>query len=113
MSENKNSKIGNPRIKELDITMDVQGQSEDALQQKCYTWFWNTYPHLRKLLFSVPNGGTRDTREAMKMKLTGLVSGVSDLIFLYNSKAYLIELKKDEFAVQSKNQIDWQKRVYS
>jgi hypothetical protein len=87
-----------------DMHTDVPGQSEDALQQKCYVWFWNTYPHLRGLLFAVPNGGTRNAREAKKFNLTGLVSGVSDMILLYNKEAILIELKTEK-GVQSKNQI--------
>lgn len=94
-----------------DIYADVAGQSEDALQQKCCFWFWNEYPHLRLLLFSVPNGGTRDKREVKKLKATGLTPGVSDLILLFKGVAYLIELKKDKFANQSGNQIDWQEAV--
>jgi len=94
------------------IHIDVPGQSEDALQQKCYFWFWNTYPNFRGLLFSVPNGGTRDPREVKKFNLTGLVSGVSDLILLHRTHCYLIELKKDnKKSKQSKNQLEWQKQV--
>mgnify|MGYP000046985433 FL=1 len=67
------------------IEKDVLGQSENALQQKCYFWFHNTYPEYRGLLFAVPNGGKRTKREAKTLKLTGVVSGVSDMIFLFNS----------------------------
>lgn len=105
------SEANTPLIKQSDIYNDVEGQSEDALQQKCYFWFWNTYPELRGLLFSVPNGGFRNSREAARMKLTGTVSGVSDLIFLYKGKARMIELKKDAFSCQSKNQKDWEAKV--
>lgn len=98
-------------MEEPNIFYDVDGQSEEALQQKCYLFFHNTFPELRGLLFAVPNGGVRSAREGMKLKLTGVVSGVSDLIFLYRGKAYLIELKRDDKATQSKNQIDWQKKV--
>ena len=93
-----------------DITKDIKGQSEDALQQKCIFWFHNTYPSLRGLLFSVPNGGVRNAREGKKLKQTGVVSGVSDLILLYDGKANLIELKT-EIGSQSKNQKDWQRKV--
>lgn len=96
---------------ELDINKDVQGQSEDALQQKCYFWFWNAYPNKRGLLFAVPNGGHRSKMEAKRLKMTGVYSGVSDLIFLNNGESHMIELKKDEYATQSKNQIDWEKLV--
>jgi len=96
-----------------DIDKDVLGQTEEALQQKCYFWFHNTFPRLRGLLFSVPNGGKRDAKTMMDLKATGLVNGVSDLIFLYHSKAFLIELKKDEKAKQSKHQKRWQAQVES
>lgn len=94
---------------DFDIDNDVIGQSEDALQQKCVFWFHNTYPLLRGCLFSVPNGGTRDKREVRKLKATGLTPGVSDLLFLYDRNAYLIELKRDKYGVQSPAQKDWQK----
>jgi len=99
--------------KNKNITEDVKGQSEDALQQKCYFWFWNEYPHLRGLLFSVPNGGTRDPREVNKLKLTGLYSGISDLILLNRGRTFFIELKRDEKATQSENQKNWQKLIES
>lgn len=59
-------------------------QSEANLQAKCYRWAYNSYPQLRGLLFSVPNGGTRNIREAMALKATGLTPGIPDLILLYN-----------------------------
>jgi hypothetical protein len=94
-----------------DIQIDVQGQTEDALQQKCVFWFHNKYPGLRGLLFSVPNGGARSSKEGKRMKLTGVVKGVSDLIFLYKREAYLIELKKDTNSKQSRDQIYWENKV--
>lgn len=93
-----------------DLNNDVPGQSEDALQQKCYVWFWNNYPHLRGLLFAVPNGGKRDGKTGKLLNLTGLVKGVSDLIFLYRTQTYLIELKVEE-RKQTKEQIVWQDLV--
>ena len=95
-----------------DIKKDVIGQSENALQQKCYFWFHNTYPEYRGLLFAVPNGGKRTKREAKTLKLTGVYSGVSDMIFLFNSKCYLLELKRDlSFAVLSEKQKKWKQLV--
>lgn len=85
-------------------------ESEDRLQQKCFVWFWNTYPHLRKLLFAVPNGGARSSREGALLKETGVVAGVSDLILLYNERAYCFELKTI-IGKQSDKQEDWQKIV--
>jgi hypothetical protein len=85
-------------------------QSEDRLQQECYMWFHNTYPELRGLLFHVPNGGNRNAIEGKKFKLIGVVSGVSDLLFLYKGKTYCFELKKIS-GYQSNNQLKWQNTV--
>src|SRR5690606_29783639 len=82
-------------------------KSEDRIQQECYRWFHNVFPDLRGLLFHVPNGGSRDGREAAKFKTMGVYAGVSDLIFLFNKKCHLIELK-NEYGRQSKAQKDWQ-----
>lgn len=67
--------------------------TEARLQSECFLWFHETFIHLRKTLFHVPNGGTRDPREAAKFKAMGVVAGVSDLIFLYNSRAFVFEFK--------------------
>lgn len=87
-------------------------KSEDAIQQECYIWFWNKYPELRGMLFHVPNGGTRDIREAKKMKQIGVTPGVSDLILLFNGTAYCFELKTEK-GVQSTIQKEWAKKVSS
>lgn len=45
-------------------------------------------------VFAVPNGGSRNLREAVNLKAQGVLSGVSDLILLLpNRKVYFIELK--------------------
>ena len=95
---------------EKNIHEDVVGQSEDALQQKCVFWFHNNYPNLRGLLFSVPNGGYRNKREAAKLNQTGLVSGVADLLFMYECYTYCIELKT-ETGTQRETQRIWQGKV--
>lgn len=57
--------------------------TEDQLQAKCFQWAHNTYPQIRGLLFSVPNGGTRHAREAMTLKATGLTPGIPDLLLVW------------------------------
>jgi len=89
---------------------DVEGQSEDALQQKCVFWFRNTYPELKGLLFSVPNGGLRNKREAVKLNMTGLTKGVADLLFMYQGLTYCLELKT-ETGTQKPDQIIWEEAV--
>lgn len=86
------------------------GISEDALQQQCVIWFRNNYLELRGLLFSVPNGGYRNAREATKLTQTGLFKGVADLLFMYDGKTYCIEMKT-EVGSQSKGQEFWEGQV--
>lgn len=83
---------------------------EDTIQQACYIGFWNTYPKLRKLLFAVPNGGHRTAREAVIFKNTGVVAGVSDMILLYDKRAYCFELKTEK-GTQSDKQKEWESIV--
>lgn len=82
-------------------------ESEDRLQQKCFIWFWNTYPKLRKTLFAVPNGGARSAREGALFKETGVVAGVSDMILLHNERGYCFEMKT-VVGVQSIKQKEWE-----
>jgi hypothetical protein len=77
-------------------------QTEDQLQAEFFKHVWNTYPKTRGLFFSVPNGGTRNPREAMKLKATGLVPGIPDLIFLWNGKVYGFELKTEKGVLSPK-----------
>lgn len=86
---------------------------ESRIQQVCVRWFRYQYPSIANLLFSVPNGGYRNAREAQVLKAEGLVAGVSDLILLYKTKDYgalCIEMKTDQkTSRQSPNQKEWQK----
>lgn len=80
--------------------------SEDTLQAECYQWFHNQFPKLRGLLYAVPNGGYRKGREAMKLKATGVVSGVHDMQLQYRGCHYTFELKVDGNKL-SAAQIKW------
>ena len=89
--------------------------TEDQLQQSIVTYYNNNYclknHNPRGIIFSVPNGGSRNLLEAKKMKLTGLLSGVSDLIvILPNSKTLFLELKTDK-GTQSESQKEFEKRI--
>ena len=68
-------------------------QRESKLQRACVKFFNIQYPHLYYSLFAVPNGGSRNAIEASRMKLEGVTSGVSDLVFAYNETVSFIELK--------------------
>lgn len=76
---------------------EVTPITEAKLQQDCVTWFRNTYPQFRGLLFAVPNGGLRNKREAAKLKYQGVVAGIPDLVFCFvSNKATFFELKTDK-----------------
>mgnify|MGYP003598007570 CR=1 FL=1 len=85
--------------------------SEDQLQQQIIIWFKNEYQmHGKGLIFSVPNGGTRNMLEAKKLKQTGAMAGVSDLIVLLPSKCFFVELKIEK-GIQSEVQKTFEERV--
>ena len=85
--------------------------TEDQLQQQIIIWFKNEYQmHGKGLIFSVPNGGTRNMLEAKKLKQTGAMAGVSDLIVLLNEKCLFVELKIG-YNSQQDNQIEFERLV--
>ncbi|MGV6945017.1 VRR-NUC domain-containing protein [Sphingobacterium kyonggiense] len=67
--------------------------SEIQLQAKCFQYLWNEYPATRRLFFHVPNGGSRDAREGMQLKASGVVAGIPDCILINHGKAYGFEFK--------------------
>lgn len=83
-------------------------KSEDRIQYECFNWYYNSFPDKRGLLFSIPNGGTRNIKEAMKLKATGTTPGVTDLMLLQNSRAYGIELKNEKGVLS-----DAQKKIHA
>ena len=83
--------------------------TEDQLQAKFFQTVWNNYPQTRCLLFSVPNGSSRHPLEAVKLKATGLISGIPDIIFVWKGKAYGIEIKTPIGKLSSR-QMDIHKR---
>lgn len=84
---------------------------EDALQSKIVIWFKNNYQMQGKgLIFSCPNGGTRNIVEAKKLKETGLMAGVSDLIVLLENKILFVELKIEK-GIQSDAQKLFETRI--
>jgi hypothetical protein len=89
--------------------------TESKLQQEIFNFYHNNFclkfHNPRGMIFSIPNGGTRNKLEAITMKATGLLAGASDLIIITpNGKLMFIELKTDT-GKQSEKQIDFQNRV--
>ena len=91
----------------------MRNKEEEQLQTACISWFDYKYPHLSKLLFAVPNGGSRHKIEAKNLKKQGVRAGVSDLIFLYPGRVYpfiCIECKITS-GTQQKEQKQFEKLV--
>lgn len=82
--------------------------TEDQIQQQIVIYYRNLF---KGLIFSVPNGGTRNILEAKKLKSTGLMPGVADLIILKpNAEIIFIEVKTT-IGKQSEAQKLFQKKV--
>lgn len=85
--------------------------SEDQLQQECVIAFRNNYQIKNLgLVFSVPNGGSRHKVEANKLKATGQLAGVSDLVVLLYQKTIFVEIKTPK-GTQSESQIMFENNV--
>ena len=80
------------------MNMKYALRSEDTEQINVVTWAkWNEqrYPEL-KWLHHIPNGGSRNKMEAVKLKQMGVKAGVSDLCLPYPKGVYCglyIEMK--------------------
>ncbi len=86
---------------------------ESEMQRSCKQWFDLQYPKLSRLLFAVPNGGARNSREAAIMKAEGVTAGVADMILLIPRHGYgclCIEFKTKD-GHQSESQKLWQADV--
>jgi len=74
--------------------------SESIEQINFVLWFRHRHP--KTLIFSVPNGGTRNKVEAMKLKREGIVPGIPD-IFIPEWRLW-IEMKRVKGGTVSKVQ---------
>ena len=88
----------------------VQGEAQ--FQAACIRWFNLQYPELYYSLFAVPNGGSRNSTEAVNLNRQGLTSGVSDLIFCYQGRTTFIELKNPNGkGTQTENQRQFEDHI--
>lgn len=86
---------------------------ESDMQIACIKWFRLQYPRYSKMLFAIPNGGTRIPKEAARMKSEGVLSGVPDLMLAVPSHGYVgafIELKVKPNK-PSREQLEWMEQV--
>lgn len=99
------------------------GQPESKIQADSYTWFHNTYPQYRGLLFAVTNQNERSGDIGKKAQLIsgamrkalGLIPGVSDLIMLIPRNGFhgLMLECKTKIGRQSPQQKEWEISVMS
>jgi hypothetical protein len=78
-------------------------QTEAKIQQEAIMKIWNEMPETRLCLFHVPNGMNIDARQGAKFKAQGVISGVPDLVFIWQGKTHYIEVKT-QTGYLSKNQ---------
>ena len=91
-------------------TVTAVTKSEEQLQAQIFQWHWNNVPSERGLLFHV-NQKARNAIEGNRMKAMGVVSGVSDLIYLKpGGQIILMELKMED-GRQSSAQVEWEQKV--
>ena len=66
-------------------------QNESKIQQACVNWFRLQYPQY--LIFSIPNGGSRNVIEAVRLKKEGALAGIPDLCIITDKKVFFVEMK--------------------
>jgi len=82
-------------ILKTELKADKPNASELQIQANAYLWLMGNYPVLRGLLFHVPNGGYRSSPiEGNQLKSAGVVSGIPDLLLLWQGRLTYIEVKK-------------------
>lgn len=86
----------------------VVKHEEADIQTEFFDKVFKVFPTLpRKLLFAIPNGGSRNKVEAANMKKQGVTPGVADVILLIPKKGYASLCL--EFKTASGRQSDEQK----
>ena len=99
-----------PRSKE------VHNNEEARIQTEFFKLIPLYFPNIPdKLIFAVPNGGSRHIREAANLKRQGVKPGISDVIVLIPKKGFAslcIEFKT-KVGKQSEEQKEFQKQAES
>ena len=83
---------------------------EKIIQRQVIQWFRLQYPNYSKLLIAVPNGGSRNSLEAVELKRQGVQAGVADLLLLIPKGGFGclgLELKNEKNK-QTLKQMEWQ-----
>lgn len=88
---------------------------ESQLQHHCFRYFNNTYPALRGLYFSIPNGAHVTKRQANTLKAEGMTAGVADTFLAVPNRCHpglFIEFKKETLVYDEKTQKLHKEKTY-
>jgi hypothetical protein len=89
-------------------------QTENKIQQQMFVWFQNNYSlkdNVKGIFASIPND-SKDAKEQMRKKATGMKVGHSDFNIYMNGKCYFFEVKTP-IGVQSDSQKRFESEVKS
>lgn len=76
--------------------MKIKTESVRESDEQIRIFDYAQYNHKLRWLFAIPNGGSRDIREAVRLKRQGVKAGVSDMFLPIPNSMYhglFIELK--------------------
>ena len=84
-------------------------KEEEHLEQVAFiNWFNGVEQFKDLIIFSIPNGGKRGIKTAIKLKKEGSKSGIADLqILLPNGKTVFVEMKKEKGGKLSNSQLEF------
>lgn len=88
--------------------------TENKIQQQMFVWFQNNYSlkdNIKGIFASIPND-SKDPKEQMRKKATGMKVGHSDFNIYMNGKCYFFEVKTPT-GVQSDSQKRFESEVKS
>jgi len=91
------------------MTKNNEQLSEAKIQSTCVQFMWNERPQTRGCFFSVTNNSEHAARGANR-KALGLVPGVSDTLFIWETRIYCFEFKTED-GKQSPRQQWWQELI--
>lgn len=95
-------------LKQQQHTKRKPRHEESKIQQAVVRWFRLQYP--KYIIAAVPNGGYRNSKEAVIMQREGILAGFSDLIIIAQRNVLFLEMKTQK-GCQSEKQKEFQHKV--
>lgn len=95
-------------LKRPQATKHKPRHEESKIQQAVVQWFRLQYP--KYIIAAVPNGGYRNSKEAVIMQREGILAGFSDLIIIAQRNVLFLEMKTKK-GCQSEKQKEFQHKV--